>query len=46
MSLINCEITLDLTWYKNYVNAANQETAFSINDKKLTKVLQQLKLRL
>ena len=39
MSLINWEITLDLTWYENCIissNAANQERTFSINDIKLS----------
>ena len=38
MSLINCEINLDLNWSKNCVivaNNANQATTFSINDTKL-----------
>ena len=37
MSLINCEINLILTWSENCVisnTAANQETTFSVTDKK------------
>ena len=39
ISLINCEINLILTWFKNCVIAsntgANQETTFAITDTKL-----------
>ena len=39
MSLINCEINLDLNWYKKCVivatNAAAQETTFWITDTKI-----------
>ena len=38
MCLINCEINLDLNWYKNCVivaNNADQATTFSITDRKL-----------
>ena len=39
MPLIDCEITLDLHWYENYVivatNALAQATTFSVTDTKL-----------